>query len=64
VIGNQLAIMFTIQITANEIFEIMEESDRQVEEGNFDMLDTLHHFTSGLKALSTSYAYFGIDELR
>jgi alkylation response protein AidB-like acyl-CoA dehydrogenase len=42
----------------------MEESDKQVEEGNFDLLDTLHHYTSGMKALATSYAYFGVDELR
>lgn len=33
-------------------------------EGNFKLLDELHHFTSGIKAIATSYAYTGIDELR
>ena len=42
----------------------MEKSDKQVEDGDFKLLDALHHYTSGLKALATNYAYFGIDELR
>jgi alkylation response protein AidB-like acyl-CoA dehydrogenase len=28
------------------------------------MLDILHHFTSGIKAVATHYGYYGIDELR
>jgi hypothetical protein len=44
--------------------EKLYESEEQIKEGKFKKLDILHHFTSGIKALSTSYAYFGIDELR
>ena len=28
------------------------------------MLDVLHHFTSGIKALAAEYAYYGVDEMR
>ena len=27
-------------------------------------MDVLHHFTSGIKAISTKDTYFGIDQLR
>ena len=32
--------------------------------GNYDMLDILHHFTSGLKAYVSNYAYIAMDEMR
>jgi hypothetical protein len=35
-----------------------------VEKGDFKLLDILHHFTSGMKSLSTDMCYKGTDELR
>lgn len=51
-------------ISSDKIIDLMDESDKLVRDGDFKMLDELHHFTSGMKAVMTEYAYFGIDELR
>ena len=34
------------------------------EKGRFESLETLHHVTSGMKALVTDIMYIGTDELR
>ena len=52
-------------MTARQITEkIVAESNRLIMEDNFKMLDVLHHFTSGLKALAAEFAYYGVDEMR
>jgi len=33
-------------------------------DGDFSMVDELHHFTAGVKNVATTYSYYGIDELR
>ena len=43
---------------------MIRASDEAVEQGNFKLLDILHHFTSGFKVIASNYCYFGIDELR
>lgn len=35
-----------------------------MKEEDFKLLDILHHFTSGIKAIATDVAYKGMDELR
>ncbi len=40
------------------------ESDKLIAEGSFQLLDILHHFSSGMKALATDMVYQGVDELR
>ena len=42
----------------------MAESNRLIMEDNFKLLDVLHHFTSGFKALAAENAYYGVDEMR
>ena len=56
--------MYTLNSTQVIIQQMFEESHKYVEQGDFKMLDVLHHFTSGMKALATNYAYNGIDALR
>ena len=52
-------------MTAREITEnIVEESNKQILNDNFKLLDVLHHFTSGMKALAAEMAYVGLDEMR
>ena len=46
------------------IDELINESNAKVEEGDFKLLDILHHFTSGMKSISTEMMYKGTDELR
>ena len=40
------------------------KSQREVANGSFKLLDILHHFSSGMKALVTELTYKGIDDLR
>ena len=52
-------------MTAREIIEkIVKESNKQIMEDEFKLLDVLHHFTSGLKALAAEMSYGGVDEMR
>ena len=44
--------------------KMKQNSEEQIKLENYEPLSILHHFTSGLKALATNYAYSGIDELR
>ena len=52
-------------MTAREITEeIVKESNKQIMQDEFKLLDVLHHFTSGLKALAAEMSYVGVDEMR
>ena len=42
----------------------MQESNKAIEKGSFKLLDMLHHFTSGYKAIMTENCYNHIDKLR
>lgn len=62
--GPLLSKTYAMQITANYISMLHKESRNHVKEGNFKMLDQLHHYTSGLKSLYSQMAYDGIDLVR
>lgn len=53
-----------IGITGRAVEQMITESNKKVEEGDFKLLDILHHLTSGLKSISSEMAYRGTDELR
>jgi len=53
-----------IYITGRAVEQMITESNKKVEEGDFKLLDILHHLTSGLKSISSEMAYRGTDELR
>ena len=40
------------------------KSQKLVADGNFEMLEILHHISSGMKAYVTDATYTGVDELR
>jgi len=41
--------------------QIQDVAVRQIEQGEFKLLDVLHHFTSGMKAICTDLCYNGCD---
>lgn len=63
-VGGNLCKALTLQLTVNDIAEVEGQSQREVQNGSFKMLDILHHFSSGMKALATETTYTGVDELR
>ena len=40
---------------------LMNESFEKTKSGNYEMLDILHHLTSGLKAVVSNQAYIAMD---
>ena len=64
VVGSNLCKGLVLQLVVNDIAQVEGQSQREVENGSFKMLDILHHFSSGMKALATEMAYVGSDELR
>lgn len=55
---------FVIGSAASRIEELLLASNKLSIEGDFKLLDIMHHLTAGIKAISTDMAYYGIDSLR
>lgn len=53
-----------LQFVVGDVGKLELQSQREVENGSFKLLDILHHFSSGMKALGTEICYVGLDELR
>jgi len=51
-------------MTCEDVAALELQSQREVANGSFKLLDILHHFSSGMKALGTEMVYVGVDELR
>ncbi len=64
VLAKNLCNAIAIQLTVCDLCELAAESDREIAKGSFKLLDILHHFSSGMKALATNICYQGVDELR
>lgn len=46
------------------ITQMYRKMEEQVKNENYELLDIMHHLTSGLKAIYAPMAYSGIDECR
>ena len=56
-----LANSVVMRIATNQIESIFLESNKLVEQGDFKLLEILHHLTSGFKAVCTEQSYAGND---
>lgn len=56
-----MANAFVIKMTTQILEKLTLESNEEVFKGNFHLLDILHHFTSGMKAMITELCYNGMD---
>ena len=63
-ICKQLSNAITINQVMQDLIKLEGQSQREISNGSFKLLDILHHFSSGMKALGTDMVYVGIDELR
>ena len=64
ILGPHVANAYVIYLTGRTLENLYNESVYLVEKGNFKLLEILHHFTSGMKSISTDMSYRGCDELR
>lgn len=63
-VGGLMSDSFMMQITALYSERLMVQAKKEMDEGNFELLDQLHHLTSGLKAFFCLMTHEGVDELR
>jgi len=63
-LAKNLCISLVLQLTTYDLITMEAQSTKEVENGSFQLLDILHHFSAGLKALCSELGYVGIDELR
>lgn len=61
---SNLSRSIVLQFVAGDVGKLELQSQKEVENGSFKLLDILHHFSSGMKALGTEIVYVGVDELR
>jgi len=64
ILGPHIANGLVIYISGRAVEDLLRLSNKEVETGNFKLLDICHHFTSGMKAISTDMSYKGTDECR
>jgi acyl-CoA oxidase len=64
ILGPHVANAYVIYLTGRTLEAMCFESAAEVEKGSFKLLEILHHFSSGMKSISTDMSYRGCDELR
>ena len=63
-LAKHLCISLVIHLTTYDLINLEVQSTKEVQNGNFHLLDILHHLSAGLKALCSELGYVGLDELR
>ena len=65
VLGPHVAAKFVISFVVSTLVKIIDDTTQLIKEKeSYEMLDILHHLTSGYKAYMTEYAYKALDEMR
>lgn len=59
-----LAYCYAMNFSALRLIDIHQQLIKDIQKGNFGLLDILHHLSSGYKASYTKIAYEGIDAMR
>jgi len=63
-LAKHVANSFVLSMTARQITQLYQESIAAIGQGNFKLLDIVHHLTAGMKATATEMSYIGLDEMR
>lgn len=53
-----------LSLISKDLGEMEARATSQIKKGKFDLLEPLHHITSGMKAFSTDTSCLAVDELR
>ena len=64
ILGPNLSNAMVIFIAGRAVEKLLNQSNSQVEKGSFKLLSICHHFTSGMKAITSEMSYKGTDECR
>ena len=65
VLGPHIAAEYIVMFLGNIFEQLVEKSNTLVKEkGSYEMLEILHHLSSGFKAYVTEYTYIAMDEMR
>lgn len=63
-LGPLVANAFVMQIVGKELMAMQNIMKQQLKQGVFEMMDVMHHLTSGLKSIYSTMTYDGIDQSR
>lgn len=63
-LSKHLSIAMTLHLVISDLINLETQSSVEIQNGSFKLLDILHHFSAGMKALVTDFCYVGTDELR
>ena len=63
-LGRNLCQAVLLELVSEDLAQLELQSSKEVANGSFKLLDILHHFSSGMKALGTDLCYIGMDQLR
>lgn len=63
-LSKHLSIAMTLHLVISDLINLETQSSIEIQNGSFKLLDILHHFSAGMKALVTDFCYVGVDELR
>ena len=55
-----MAMAFAFSAANNHVHKILTITLKQIEESNFILLDLMHHYSAGFKAIQTQDVYDGL----
>lgn len=65
ILGPHLSATIVFALSSHMLSEVNDRAHKAIDEANdFKYLDMLHHYTSGVKAFTTEYQYYSMDEMR
>jgi hypothetical protein len=53
-----------ILLNSKLIRQLSKQADEKIQQGDFKIMNVLHHITAGMKAIATEMQYVANDELR
>jgi len=63
-LGPILADSYVMKVTGNTIYDLQTKMYEELKVGKFELLDILHHLTSGMKSIYTQMCYEAMDLIR
>jgi len=65
ILGPHVSATIVFGLGSHLLTELNGKTHKAIDEKfDFKLLDQLHHYSSGIKAFTTEYQYYSMDELR
>lgn len=64
ILSTHLVNAYILYMIMIDLVALESQSQKEIANGEFKLLEILHHFSSGIKAIATEMCYVGTDALR